>query len=432
MMTDSLRIDDFWKFLFGYRVAIAQFGRWGSAPWLGALFVLSAGFAREYDRSDLLHEPWHLLLPFAASVVTSFLLYGWLFLECWRSGARTLATFFSGYWQFLGWYWLTAPLAWLYAIPYEQFLSPLAATQFNYLTLAVVAIWRVVLMIRVAHVAYGMSVGRAAVLVLAFADVIAFIAVNVAPKPIFDVMAGVRLTDEESFIQGIWLLVTFFSFWIGLALLLASASVFAVPQPRTAVAPSESTDPPRGERSLWGIAVAGLVLWVPLLFWMQPLEQRRWNAERMLRADQVERSLIYLSQYERSQLPAHFNPPPRLAYRESKPDLAQIVVIAQKSEVADWVRALFEAKWETQISGWGYYRNSYSPGGYTDEQLRNLLSLIKNRADRQEIAHDILRRLDRQLEEPSPEKISEERARLIDQFRRIAEEEQAAEIMSRP
>ena len=44
---------------------------------------------------------------------------------------------------------MTAPLAWLYAIPYERFLSPVGATRANLWTLGLVAAWRVLLIIRV-------------------------------------------------------------------------------------------------------------------------------------------------------------------------------------------------------------------------------------------------------------------------------------------
>lgn len=433
---DTLRIADLWAYMLGSRTSIERFGRWRGTIWLGLLFVLSAGLAREYDREDLLHEPWHLLLPLGVSLVTSLILYTWLFLECWRSGARTLATFLPGYWQFLGWYWLTAPLAWLYAVPYEQFLSPLAATQLNYLTLAIVALWRVLLMIRIAHIAYGMAVGRAAVLVLAFATVVAFLAVNLAPKPIFDVMAGVRLSDEESFIQGVWLFVTFFGFWIGVLLLIANIYLFAVGQPRAAALPDNAPSS-SGGRPLWVLAAAGLAIWLPLLFWTQPPEQRRWRAERMLQRGEIDAALAYLSQFDRNQLPPHFNPPPRLAYRELQPDLAEIVVAAQMPEVADWVRELFEAKWEWQISGWGYYRHPYAFGGYTNEQLRNLLKLIEGRPDREEIARDVLRKLNHEADS-EPEVLSDsgdassERAQLREQLRRLANEGEPAVVERGP
>ena len=59
--------------------------------------------------------------------------------------------------SFLGLFWMTAPLAWAYAVPYERLLSPWQATAFNLATLALVALWRVVLMVRVVKVVLNYS-----------------------------------------------------------------------------------------------------------------------------------------------------------------------------------------------------------------------------------------------------------------------------------
>jgi hypothetical protein len=142
-------------YLIGNRAAILTLAAHPRAWVVGLVFVLSAGFAREYDGEDLLHEPWHLLLPLAASLGSSFFLY------CILYGISTFSrqdgpSFFAAYRSFLSLFWLTAPLAWLYAIPYERFLDPLAATNANLATLALVSAWRVALMVRVAVVLMGM------------------------------------------------------------------------------------------------------------------------------------------------------------------------------------------------------------------------------------------------------------------------------------
>jgi hypothetical protein len=119
-----------------------------------------------------------------------------------------------------------------------------------------------------------------------------------------------------------------------------------------------------------------------------------------------------------------------------KPDLAEIVVAAQMPEVADWVRELFAAKWESQISGWGYYRHPYAFGGYTNDQLRNLLKLIEGRPDRQEIARDILRKLEAEayLEElegdggTAASNAPAARAELIARLKRLAAEDGPANV----
>src|SRR5205823_5503904 len=120
----------------------------------------------------------------------------------WRKDGPS---FISGYRSFLSLFWMTAPLAWLYAIPYERFLDPLQATQANLITLGIVATWRVMLMIRVGVVLMGLSVWGSLGLVMAYADIVALIAVSLMPEvPVIREMGGVRspLNDAEAAVKG--------------------------------------------------------------------------------------------------------------------------------------------------------------------------------------------------------------------------------------
>ncbi len=63
------------RFLSGRRDAIERIAACPRAVFVGLLFVLSAGLAREYDAEDLLAEPHHVFVPLAASLATSFGLY---------------------------------------------------------------------------------------------------------------------------------------------------------------------------------------------------------------------------------------------------------------------------------------------------------------------------------------------------------------------
>src|SRR5687768_5420597 len=111
------------RFFWGDANAIRTIAQSPRALWVGALFVLSAGFAREYDGEDLLHEPWHLLVPFVASIAASFILYAILFYFVAAEDVEGPPVL-SAYRSFLGLFWMPAPLAWLYAVPYEHFLDP--------------------------------------------------------------------------------------------------------------------------------------------------------------------------------------------------------------------------------------------------------------------------------------------------------------------
>src|SRR5262245_38898959 len=97
------------RYLMGDREAILTLASTRHALWVGAVFVLSAGLAREYDGEDLLHEPWYLLIPFGASLASSFMLFGVAYGIAIAKGEPWRA-FFPRYLSFLGLFWMTAPL----------------------------------------------------------------------------------------------------------------------------------------------------------------------------------------------------------------------------------------------------------------------------------------------------------------------------------
>jgi hypothetical protein len=153
-----MRLGTWLRYLIGDRQAILEIAADPRAVWIGLLFVFSAALARDYDGEDLLHEPWHLLIPLAASLAASVVLfaltYGIVQLKRGQLGhqgrverffalnpgglqrKRTQGLgFFSAYRSFLGLFWMTAPLAWLYAIPFERFQGPAAALRSNLLIL---------------------------------------------------------------------------------------------------------------------------------------------------------------------------------------------------------------------------------------------------------------------------------------------------------
>jgi hypothetical protein len=195
------------RFLAGDRDAILRIAQDRAAIWVGLLFVLSAGFAREYDGEDLLREPYHLLIPVAASVVLSFV----LFMPFWSRIERTQRPpLASAYRQFLTLFWMIAPMAWLYAIPYERLLDAPGSVRANMWTLAIVSVWRVTLISRVIGVLTGRSFLNVLTVVLAIADVAVQIAITFVPVPIFQVMSGVRLTESDALFQSATLMLRFF------------------------------------------------------------------------------------------------------------------------------------------------------------------------------------------------------------------------------
>lgn len=179
------------RFLIGDRRAILALAGDRRLPWMGAVLVAAAAVARCYDREDLAREPWHLLIPFAVSLGTAavmlwtILLIGWNRWDGGRPGAAHAVAF-------VGLFWCTAPLAWAYGVPWEHLVADQATgVAANLWTLEAVSAWRVLLMIRVVVVLFGMPWWTAGVLVLAIADLVLLAMLRTVPTPIFAIMGGV-------------------------------------------------------------------------------------------------------------------------------------------------------------------------------------------------------------------------------------------------
>lgn len=140
---------DFLAFLFGSRAAILRLASSRATLGLGFLLVLSAGVARHYDHASLLEDFRWLYGPLAVSLVSSLLVFLAVFVGL-RLASK--AGFWTQYREFLGLFWMTAPVAWLYAIPVEHWFEPIAAAKWNLLFLAMVSGWRVLLISRTVSV----------------------------------------------------------------------------------------------------------------------------------------------------------------------------------------------------------------------------------------------------------------------------------------
>jgi len=356
-------------YLFGSRAAIREIAACRNAVWLGFLFVLSAGFAREYDGEDLLHEPWHLGIPLVASLGTSFLLYCLLPTR----GNAELApefSFWRGYRSFLSLYWMTAPLAWLYAIPVERLLSAGEATRANLWLLGIVAAWRVILMIRVVSVLFNVKFRHALFPVMLFADTVALVLLFLTPLPVVSIMGGIRLTESEQLIQATVFRVGFtgvltWPVWlIGMVAVRSSATGPWIPG-------FGASYDRRIALSAWGLAVCALVVWIPILPVTQTEQQLRWRVESDLRAGRIDSALDTMSSHSRSDFPAHWEPPPRVGYGEKKPSLVSVLTVVYFRE-PDWVRAAYFEKLNQHEGGWAWLWLSAD-----DEDVDRLLDFLE-------------------------------------------------------
>ncbi len=343
-----MRIRTLAAYLIGNRNAILEIA---ADPWaapIGFLFVLSAGLAREYDGADLVHEPEIALLPIPVSLAASFVLYCVTYLipaiRNTQSGLTLpVPKFWNGYRMFLGLFWMTAPLAWLYAVPYERFLSELDAVKANLYTLAFVAIWRVALMCRVVTVLMGFKAWEACVLVIALGDLEALSIRQLSPVPLLEIMGGIRYSERELLLRQvvssvfltagcslpIWLVVAF------------GAAVEARPGWRILNSAPFSS----GNRSIALSLLAGLSIgfWFLLLPYTQPEQILRRKVELLLRDGSINTALNVMSAFRREDFPPHWTPPtiPREEYSPANPaEPVCVMELILERPVAPWVREM--------------------------------------------------------------------------------------------
>jgi hypothetical protein len=337
----DMRIQTLGLYLIGNRQAILEIGADHRNLGVGLIFVLSAGLAREYDGQDLLREPWHLLIPLGASLAASFLLFliafGRLFFR------KRRPPFFTSYLTFLTLFWMTAPLAWLYALPDERFLSPGDAVRANFWTLALVAAWRVALMVRVVSVISRRGLVSSLFLVMAFADAAALLAVYLAPRPVVSFMAGVRLSDSEQAVLGTTLLVAFVSILWAPIWLIGGAIAFFAGKPAWQVSETP-LKPISAEPGIWILAALSLAFWLPILPWTQAEQQLRTQVEQDLKAGRIAEALDVMSAHAPYDFPPQWDPPPRIGYYDTSPHILDVMAVVLDRHPADWVRDLYVDK----------------------------------------------------------------------------------------
>jgi hypothetical protein len=356
--------------LIGDRMAIREIAASRQALWLGLVFVLSAGLAREYDGQDLLQEPWHALIPLAASLVSSFVLFSLCYAKVIASDPARPA-FFSAYRSFLTLFWMTAPLAWLYAIPYERFLSPYDAMRANLLSLGVVAAWRVMLMVRVVTTLMGYSTWAAISLVLLFGDGVALLAIRLMPTPVVSFMGGIRHTDTENLILSTTCCVTQLGccslpIWIaGVAGVISKTkAVWQLPA-------SSYKEAPSLQHSLVILALFSVGIWAAILPLTQPEHQNRRRAEHDLRNGRIEEALAEMSARAPSDYPPSWEPPPRIGYGEKSPSIFDVLDKIVEIPAAPWVHEIYVEKLDRVLSDYTvFYLNN-------GRDLKRLLPLLQ-------------------------------------------------------
>jgi hypothetical protein len=328
------------QFLFGHAGAIREIA--GRRAWfpLGAALVLLTSIPRNYDQTWIGEKPvlW-LLGPLLFSFVSGTFLFAVLheFFLRRKQGPDSPRSPWGSQWvSFMGCFWLTAPVAWVYAVPVERFLDPLTATKANLALLALVATWRVLLMARVVNVVCGARFGAALVWVLvpALAEAFALTFFSEAcGKQLMSSMAGMRNSPEEDIkletVQTVMLvsMIGLPAFLLtGIALRAKSKEAF-----RPFPAPARTPTP-------WLFLLASLVAWLAIAVPAQLQVRNNAATEALFDSGQHRAALDYLAASQPGDL-APSRPLPPLAFEWDAFDEVPAALSVVRAGDPPWLRA---------------------------------------------------------------------------------------------
>jgi hypothetical protein len=393
---NMLTVATIFKFLAFDAEAIKKIASNPKATWVGFLFVISAGFAREYDGEYLVAEPWHLLIPVAASLIGCSLM---VLIVHGLARLRKVqdASFLDAFRGFLNLYWMTAPLAWLYAIPVERMFDPGLATRANLILLGIVAVWRVALMVRCVQVLYRVHPVAAFIPVILFSDMLAMAALWLVPGPVFMIMGGVRLTESEAIILDvrIWMILIGYGtllFWLIGYLTLCYRSA---PWHYFKSEPGFDFSRQGVSRGLGALVAFSLLVWAPFLPFTQREQKLRWTSERLIRAEDFTAFSKLTQDHLQQDFPPHWDPPPRLGYGENRPWVFKVVSGLQKNDAATWIADRYAVKMQNDALRWRWEGRRLNE--FTNEDLVELVEVISSLPNSGEIAVNLRFSIDQAL-----------------------------------
>jgi len=332
------------RYLFGQAEAIRTVASARSALVTGIILVFLTSIARNYDQTHISESPFKWVF---GSLLFSLVSGTWLFLVSYCGFARREMTFDEGkpvwfHWpQFMGLFWMTAPVAWLYAIPVERFLEPVEAAKANVTLLAVVSLWRVLLTARVLQVSCGAPFSRTLLWVLFPATMevlVIYFFGGMFAQAIMRGMGGLRNSPAEEVILSAMAGAFTVSFWASPVLMLLA--VIWRFREVTSPLPSrvKSTYP-------WVFLSIVTIFWVCLALPNQRQLRHSVEVEKMVQEGRFTDLLAYYSAHERKDFAPSRVLPPKTFERESFSSLPQFLEALDGKE-APWVRELAVEKLE--------------------------------------------------------------------------------------
>lgn len=369
-----MRPTDWLKFLFGNRAAILTVAQSSSAIWAGIALVVLTGFARNYDQTFIGENP---VLWLFGSLMFSFVSGTWLYVVLYGFFARreiadadgVKPDFWSGWRSFMGLFWLTAPIAWLYAIPVERFCDSLLAAKFNVTLLAVVSLWRVLLMARVMQVVTSATFAMALVWVLfaaAFEVCVVFFFGESFGKSLMASMGGMRNSPEEEILLSAMNAAFSVAFWT-VPISFLFGLLWRTLRILTALPESKPSRMP------WRTLVVLTAFWVTVSIAPQRELSNSFAVERLVASGESRAALDYLA----ARQPNEFAParvlPPKPYERELFEELPACFGVV-KSDDPLWVRSHLMNRLDQMLSHYVPGRSHrYSLKSYSaDDQIRHI------------------------------------------------------------
>lgn len=332
-----------WATIFGYQfgnaAAIRAVAQNRGALGVGAFLVLLTAIARNYDQSPFLATRFWLVGPLLFSLFSGLFLFSvlWLFL---RRRFEARPRFWPEWLRFQALFWMTAPVAWIYAIPVERFLDSLDAARANLTLLGIVSAWRVILMARVVSVTSQIPMRWAVLWVLlpAALEVVAVVFLGGIFSPSFGKrvmsgMAGMRNSPEEALMFDAMMIV--FKTAVAVTVALGIVCGLNSPEIKAAALPKPT------ERRVPLLALTLLaVAWVAIAIPSQRAESRFLDHSQLVLDGKYRESIDFLARHQPSDFPPHRRLEPN-PYEYRVIDHLHKVVAEVKPDAPAWIREMY-------------------------------------------------------------------------------------------
>ncbi|PHQ36447.1 hypothetical protein [Rhodopirellula bahusiensis] len=358
----TLRFRDPLLFLFGVESSIRRVLRCRWSILLGGALVATASMAREYDAVSWLDAPLDLLGPFAASLVISMVLFFVVQICLAMTGYKRdpRSNPLRDYRIFLIGYWMTAPLAWFYAVPIEVMADEVTSLRFNLTMLSIVSIWRVLLFSRVIAVQFGLRWWATLSWILVPCMVIAFFALLSAQLSMVSIMGGIRLTQTQQILSNYQSAVAGGCFYGIIPVFIAALGSIAMSSSSGHRSDELGPRDVMIERVVWVWPLVPAVILLVAASFFQPKLRRSAKVDSMLRRGDINEAISIMQASGQDAFPIVWDPPPKYPDRgEVLPEISLIVDAIEAANADPWImdRLMVQAD-EIALRQEGWYQGT--------------------------------------------------------------------------